>query len=103
MTGFTEMHSDLMRASGSQTYAHKRDATEFVDLDDVGHRCTAAHRSTGHLQSMARTASDGGIQARASLDSAPDERLIFLFDFAIVELARELAVSGIVLRDDHHT
>ena len=38
----------------------------------------------------------------AGLDDTPDERDVLLLDLAVVELASELAMRGVVLGDHHH-
>ena len=43
----------------------------------------------------------GASMRRAGVDDAPDERDVFLLDFAIVELARQFLMRRVVLGDDH--
>ena len=47
-------------------------------------------------------AADRGVDALALLHQAPRQRHVFLLDFAIVELARQLLVRVVVLGDHHH-
>ena len=68
---------------------------------DAGDGFPRVSRPGGHLLPVPRVAPDGGIDAAARLDDAPDERDVLLLDFAIVELPRELLVRRVVLGDDH--
>jgi hypothetical protein len=46
-------------------------------------------------------ASDGRVDSTPGLDEAPDERDVFLLNLAIVKLAREFGVAGVVLGNHH--
>ena len=48
-----------------------------------------------------RVAADRGLDALALLHQAPRQRDVFLLDFAVVELPRQLAV-GLVVLGHHH-
>src|SRR5215468_6021878 len=52
---------------------------------------------------MDRIATDRRVDAAAGLHDAPDERDVLFLDLAIVKLARELLVRGVVLGDNQHT
>ena len=48
-----------------------------------------------------RIAADRRVDPAPGLHDAPDERDVFLLDFAIVKLPRELLVRRVVLGHDH--
>ena len=102
MADGAEMHADLMRAARVNGHLAKRQARQVERAGDSRDRFARASRSRGHLLTMDRIAADRGVDAAAGLHDAPDERDVFLLDFAIVKLPRELLMRGIVLRDDHH-
>jgi hypothetical protein len=50
---------------------------------------------------MHRIAADWRVDTLALLNQTPDKRDVLLVDFAIMELARQFLVRGIIFRDHH--
>ena len=73
----------------------------MLGADDPRHRFAAAARARRHLLAVRRIAADRRVDAASGLHHAPDEREVFLLDFAIVKLARQLLVRRVVLGHDH--
>ena len=60
-----------------------------------------APRARRHLLAIRRIAADRRVNPAPGLHDAPDQRDVFLLDLAIVKLARQLLMRGVVLGDDH--
>src|SRR5215471_9034236 len=102
MADCAQMDADLMRASGMNRDVRQReDDAELLGLDDARDRFAAAPGLRRHLLPVARVASDRLVDPSSRLNFSPDERDVFLLDFPIVKLPRQLLVRGVVLRDDH--
>ena len=68
--------------------------------------CYRVPRTSGprrHFLPLDGIATDCGLDSPPGLHHTPDQRDIFLFDFAIVKLSRELLVCRIVLGNHHHS
>jgi hypothetical protein len=76
-------------------------ARHVMRARNASDRVTSPAGARRHLQTIRRVTTNSGFNTAARLDHAPDQRDVFLFDFVIVELAREFVVSRVVLGDDH--
>ena len=101
VTDGTEVHADLVRTPRVDRHLAERERWHVMRAGDPGDRVAGVFRPRRHLLAVRRVAADGGIDAAACLHVAPHQRDVFLLDFVIVELSRELVVGRIVLRDDH--
>ena len=67
--------------------------------------CNGVSRTSGprrHFLPVNGIATDCGVDSPPGLNDSPHERDMFLFDFAIVKLSRELLVCHVVLGNHHH-
>ena len=102
MADAAEMHANLVRAPGRNRDAQQRQPGHVPRPGDAGHRRSRAPRAGRDLLAMHRIAADRNVDALALLHQSPHQRDVLLLDFAIVKLARQLLVRGVVLGDDHH-
>ena len=74
----------------------------MLGADDARDRFAAAPRARADIfLRFDRIAADRRVDPPAGLHLAPDQRDVFLLDLALVKLARQLLVRGVVLGDDH--
>ena len=97
-----QVHADLMRAPGGNGDAQQRDALQIARPRDARNGVAGAAGARRHLDAVLRIAADRGVDALALLHQSPRQRDVFLLDFAIVELPRQLLVRIVVLGDHHH-
>ena len=101
--GLAQMDANLVRASGAD--AARERATRRRAARPRGSCVTAVRARRARVDIFcrcARIAADRAVDRLAGARRAPDEREVFLVDFAIVKLPRERAMRAVVLRDDHH-
>ena len=79
----------------------QRHAVEMTRPRHARDGTARAARPRRHLLPILFVASDRRIDPASRVDDAPDERDVFLFDFAVAKLPRQLLV-GLVVLGDHH-
>src|ERR1051325_4986403 len=87
MTDGAEMYPDLMRAAGVNGDVTESQTRQMQRARNSGHRLARAARPCGHLLTVHRIAADRRIDSSSSLNHTPHQCDVFLFHFAIVELA----------------
>src|SRR5262245_37133984 len=107
MADAAQMDTYLMGTAGVNRNPHQRQHTaEVLGADDASHRLAASPYTRGrrrHLLPVRRIAADRRVDAPTGHHLAPGQRGVFLFDLAVGELARELLVRRVVLRDHHQS
>ena len=96
-----QVHADLVRAAGGDGHANQRHARQLAGPRDARDGLTRPARPCRDPLPMHRVASERQVDALAVVHRAPHERHVFLLDFAVVELARQLLVGGVVLGHHH--
>jgi hypothetical protein len=102
MPDCAEMHANLVSPAGVDRNAAQCHAAEMACPRDP---CDSLSRTTGprrHFLPVNGIATDCGLDSPPGLNYSPHESDIFLFDFAIVKLSRELLVCQVVLGNHHH-
>src|ERR1051326_4735835 len=97
-----EVHADLMGASGGNCDVEQRHAPQMFGLGHPRDRASGAARAGGHPLPMVGVAADCGVDSSPLLDQTPYQRDVFLLDFTIVELPRQVLMCAVVLGRDHH-
>src|SRR6187402_3419861 len=103
MADRAEVHANLMGAPRVNGDLAEGQPRKMFRARDPRHGVPGMLGASRHLLPMRRIAADRRIDAASRLDDAPDERNVFLLDLAILELPCQFLMSGVVLRDDHHT
>src|SRR5262249_11198675 len=101
MADGAEMHADLVHTAGGNGDVQERDAMQVLGLRDSRHRAAGPSRPGRHLLAIAGIAPDRRVDAPSLLHESPDERDVFLLDFAILELPGELVMRRVVFCSDH--
>jgi hypothetical protein len=102
MSNCAEMHANLVSPAGVDRNPAQCHAPEMACPRDS---CNSVSRTSGprrHFLPVNGIATDCRVNSPPGLDDSPHERDIFLFDFAIVKLSRELLVCQVVLGNHHH-
>ena len=97
-----QVHAYLMGSAGRNRDAEQRKPGHVPCPGYASHGRTCPPRACRNLLAVHGVATDGNVDALALLHRAPYERDVLFFHFAIVKLARQLPMGGIVLGDDHH-
>ena len=103
MSDCTEMHADLVSSTGVDRNPAQCHAAEMARSRDPCYCVPGTSGPRRHFLPLDGIATDCGLDSPPGLHHTPDKRDIFLFDFAIVKLPRELLVRSIVLGDNHHS
>jgi hypothetical protein len=103
MSDCAEMHADLVSSTGVDRNPAQCHAAEMARSRDPCYRVPRTSGPRRHFLPLDGIATDCGLDSPPGLHHPPDKRDIFLFDFSIVKLPRELLVRRIVLGDDHHS
>ena len=77
------------------------DAAEVLGPRHARHGAARPARPRRHLLPVVGIAADRRVDPLAGVHHAPDQREVLLLDFAVVELARQLLVRGVVLGHHH--
>src|SRR5262245_598792 len=92
-----EMDPYLVRPTGVDRDAQERSTGDMARPCDARDGCPRTAGARRDLLAVDRIASDRHVDdALALLHEAPDKRHVLLFDFAIVKLARQLLMRGVV-------
>ena len=105
MADRTQVDANLVRPAGMNRHLCERQRrTEVLGADDARDRGAASpypQRCGRHLLAVVGIAADWRVDAAAGHHLAPHQRQVLLFDFALVELARQFFVRRVVLGDHH--
>ena len=82
-----QMHADLMRTAGGDRDLDERHALEVPREGHARHRAARPPRPRRHLLPVLRIAADRLVDAPPGVHDTPDERDVFLLDFAVAETA----------------
>ena len=98
-----QMHADLMSTAGGDCDPDERHSLEVPREGHACHRAARPARAGRHLLPVLRIAPDRLVDAPPGVHDTPDERDVFLLDFAVLKLPRQLLVGLVVLGDDHQS
>jgi len=101
MADGAQVHANLVRPPRVNGHLAQRDAGQVERACDAGDGVPRVLGLGRHFLAIAWIATDCRIDAASCLHDPPHERDVFLFDLAIVELARQLLVCRVVLGDHH--
>ncbi len=87
MADGAQVDADLVRPAGGDRDLQQRDALEVPRPRDARDRAARAARPRRHLLPVLRVAPDRRVDAPPGVHDAPDERDVFLLDFAVAETA----------------
>ena len=97
-----QVHANLVRAAGVDRHLAQGQAWQRHGAGDARDRVPGMLGAGRHLHPVGGITADCRVDAPPRLHHAPHQRDVLLLDLAIVELARQLLMGGIVLGHDHH-
>jgi hypothetical protein len=102
MSDCAEMYANLVSPAGVDRDAAQCHAPEMARPRDPRNSVSRTSGPRRHLLPVNGIATDCGLDSPPGLNYSPHKRDIFLLDFAIVKLSRELLVCQVVLGNHHH-
>jgi hypothetical protein len=102
MSNCAEMYANLVGPARVDRNAAQCHAAEVAGPRNPCDSVSGTSGARRHFLPVSRIATDCRVDSPSSLNYSPNKRDIFLFDFAIVKLSRELLVCHVVLCNHHH-
>jgi hypothetical protein len=102
MSDCAEMYANLVSPARVDRDAAQCHAPEMARPRDPRNSVSRTSGPRRHLLPVNGIATDCGLDSPPGLNYSPHKRDIFLLDFAIVKLSRELLVCQVVLGNHHH-